>query len=37
MKIEYDFEDNQIMNVTCGATINCVAIKAGTLFTWGKG
>ena len=25
------------MNVSCGKTINCVAVKSGTLYTWGKG
>lgn len=25
------------MNVSCGLTLNCVSVKAGTLFTWGKG
>jgi len=25
------------MNASCGETINCIVIKAGTLYTWGKG
>lgn len=25
------------MNVSCGKNINCVAVKSGTLYTWGKG
>ena len=25
------------MNLSCGTTMNCVAVKAGTLYTWGKG
>lgn len=36
-KIDFDFEDNQIVNVSCGATMNCLTVKNGTLFTWGKG
>jgi alpha-tubulin suppressor-like RCC1 family protein len=25
------------MNVACGKNINCVVVKSGTLYTWGKG
>ena len=36
-KIKAEFEDTYIMNVSCGKTINCVAVRLGTLYTWGKG
>ena len=36
-KIETDFEDTYLMNVSCGRTMNCVVLKSGTLYSWGKG
>jgi len=30
-------DDTYIMNVSCGKNMNCVAVKSGTLYTWGKG
>ena len=31
------FEETMLMNVSCGRTMNYVAVKSGSLYTWGKG
>lgn len=35
--MDFNFNDNQLVNLSCGNTISCVTVKDGTLFSWGKG
>ena len=36
-RVEQGIEDTQVMSIGCGKQMNCLVVKSGTIYSWGKG